>query len=397
MDCMNKKYLEVLKFRMYPTKEEKRALDKELHFYERYKRALIKEIEEKRTASLFPLKEKDYEEIIDKYWRKVKRRKFDYSKYFSYDHFCFAKTNVLNSYIYKNKEGIKKYPIDRVTIKIKSDETSILYGRLTFKEFRIKLKPNRDIVDKIDFINITRTNGKYFLSLARFLEVIPLEKTHLACGIDVGFDTYITLYDSNDEVMKINFENKKIDYLISKANYYKRVLTNIEKQNKEYIKSKNYYKVLHKLEATYDRISSIRSYFFNDLAVKIVKRYDLIIIEDINLEALYKVKTSKLNLQKFSFGAFFKVLEEKAQKYDKKVYRARRTFMSSQICSECGVIHHEMKDFHIRTFECECGYKADRDENAARNLLYYGLRLVRYKNISKFENKTAAREKERIC
>ena len=66
MDCMDKKYLEVLKFRMYPTKEEKQALDREFHFYERYKRSLIKEIEEKRTSSLFPLKEKDYEEIIDK-------------------------------------------------------------------------------------------------------------------------------------------------------------------------------------------------------------------------------------------------------------------------------------------------------------------------------------------
>lgn len=312
MDCMNKKYLEVLKFRMYPTKEEKRALDKELHFYERYKRSLIKEIEEKRTASLFPLTDKDYETIIDKYRRKVKRRKFDYSQYFSYDLFSFAKANVLNSYIYKNKDGIKKYPIDRVTIKIKNETIALLYGRLTFKEFRIKLKPYIDIVDKIDFINITRTKGKYFLSVARFLDVIPLEKTNVACGIDVGFDTYITLYDSNDEVRKVNFDNKKIDYLISKANYYKRVLVNIESKNKAYLKSKNYYKVLHKLENTYERISSIRSYFFNDLAVKIVKEYDVIIIEDINLEALYKVKTSKLNLQKFSFGTFFKVLEEKA-------------------------------------------------------------------------------------
>lgn len=396
MDCMKeKKYLEVLKFKLYPTKEEQKALDNEFHFYSRYKNALLKEIKDKKASSLFALKENDYNDIIDKFWRKVKRRKFDYSKYYSYDHFAFAKTNVMNSIIYKNKEGIKKYPIDRVTIKIKNTNIAILYGKLTFKNYRIKMKPNRDIVDKIDFITITRTNGKYYLSVARFLDVIPLAKTHVACGIDVGFDSFITLYDSNDETFKINFDNPKIDTLISKANFYKRVLVNIELKNKNYLKSKNYFKVLHKLENTYERISSIRSYFFNDLASRLVKEYDLIIIEDINLEALYRVKTSKLNLQKFSFGTFFKVLEEKAHKYDKKVYRARRTYMSSQICSECGEIHHEMKDYHIRTFECSCGYKVDRDVNAARNLLYYGLRLIRNKNITKLENKTAARMKER--
>lgn len=394
MDCMNeKKYLEVLKFRLYPTKTEKEALDKEFHFYSRYKNALLKEIETKKTSSLFPLKESDYEEIIDNFWRKIKRRKFNYSLYYSYDHFAFAKTNVMNSIIYKNKDGIKKYPIDRVTIKIKNSNTAILYGKLSFKNFRIKMKPFRDIVDKIDFITITRTNGRYFLSVARILDVIPLAKTHVACGIDIGFDTYMTLYDSNDEVIKVNFDNPKIDKLISRANYYKRILMNIEEKNKLYLKSNNYKKTLKKLEFTYEKISSIRSYFFNDLATRIVKNYDLIIIEDINLESLYKVKTSKLNLQKFSFGTFFKVLEEKAHKYDKKVYRARRTFMSSQICSECGEIHHEMKDYHLRTFECSCGYKVDRDINAARNLLYYGLILVRHKNITKLENKTAARMK----
>ena len=45
---------------------------------------------------------------------------------------------------------------------------------------------------------------------------------------------------------------------------------------------------------------------------------------------------------------------------------------TSQACSECGC--RVVKTLSTRTHKCpECGYAADRDENAARNILSLGL------------------------
>ena len=53
-------------------------------------------------------------------------------------------------------------------------------------------------------------------------------------------------------------------------------------------------------------------------------------------------------------------------------------YPSSQLCSECGKKHPEMKDYrNHRTMMCECGNVMDRDHNAAVNILKEGLRLYK--------------------
>ncbi len=47
---------------------------------------------------------------------------------------------------------------------------------------------------------------------------------------------------------------------------------------------------------------------------------------------------------------------------------------TSQDCSECG--KRVKKSLSTRTHVCSCGCVLDRDENAARNILYLGLRTV---------------------
>ncbi|MFL5667116.1 MAG: zinc ribbon domain-containing protein, partial [Ktedonobacteraceae bacterium] len=48
---------------------------------------------------------------------------------------------------------------------------------------------------------------------------------------------------------------------------------------------------------------------------------------------------------------------------------------TSQKCSSCGESVH--KSLSVRTHVCPgCGYRADRDENAARNILQRGLQVL---------------------
>jgi len=68
-----------------------------------------------------------------------------------------------------------------------------------------------------------------------------------------------------------------------------------------------------------------------------------------------------------SWGAFLEILEEKAGRAGHRVIRVNPRF-TSQNCHTCGEI--VQKSLSVRTHVCPfCGYIADRDVNAAQNIL----------------------------
>src|SRR5437660_10020599 len=67
-------------------------------------------------------------------------------------------------------------------------------------------------------------------------------------------------------------------------------------------------------------------------------------------------------------------LEAKAESAGRQVIAVRPHF-TSQNCSQCGEYVH--KSLSVRTHVCPfCGYIADRDENAAKNILQRGLQVL---------------------
>ena len=68
-----------------------------------------------------------------------------------------------------------------------------------------------------------------------------------------------------------------------------------------------------------------------------------------------------------SWGAFLALLEAKAESAGHQVLRVNPRF-TSQKCHQCGAI--VQKSLSVRTHICPCcGYVADRDVNAAKNIL----------------------------
>ena len=75
-----------------------------------------------------------------------------------------------------------------------------------------------------------------------------------------------------------------------------------------------------------------------------------------------------------AFGEFVRILKYQAEKFGVEVVEIDRFFASSQICSQCGEKNPEVKDLKIRSWICpKCGIKHDRDRNAAKNILMFGL------------------------
>lgn len=103
-----------------------------------------------------------------------------------------------------------------------------------------------------------------------------------------------------------------------------------------------------------------------------VRRFDVICLEDLNLRGMVKNHSLARALSDASIGQAARMLEEKAERYGKRVERIDRWHPSSKMCSACGHIQSTMP-LSVRDWTCpNCGTKHDRDVNAAVNILAVG-------------------------
>ncbi len=99
-----------------------------------------------------------------------------------------------------------------------------------------------------------------------------------------------------------------------------------------------------------------------------MRRFDVIYVEALNLKGLARSRLAK-EVHDQGWGGFLAILTDKAEEAGRSVLAldARNT---SQWCAACGAL--VPKPLGERWHRCACGYQADRDVNAARNLLRLG-------------------------
>jgi putative transposase len=98
--------------------------------------------------------------------------------------------------------------------------------------------------------------------------------------------------------------------------------------------------------------------------------YHRIAVEDLQITNMVKNHHVAKSIMDASWGQFLAILEAKAASAGHQVIRVNPRFTSQQ-CSKCGEI--VQKSLSVRTHSCPCcGYVADRDVNAAKNILFKG-------------------------
>ena len=108
---------------------------------------------------------------------------------------------------------------------------------------------------------------------------------------------------------------------------------------------------------------------------KIVDQYDYIVVGDVSSPKLAKTRMAKSVLDS-GWGMLKRFLQYKGEYAGRSVavVSERNT---TRACSFCGTLSGPTGQdmLVVRHWECpECGAGHDRDENAARNILYVGLR-----------------------
>lgn len=193
-------------------------------------------------------------------------------------------------------------------------------------------------------------------------EPMPLDQVKTAIGIDVGLKEFLTT--SEGETVPIQQTYRKTQSHLARQ---QRKLTRKEKGSNRSNRQKN------KIARIHQRIGRIRENFHYNTAHKLVKQYDLIAVEDLNIKGLARTRLSKSILDA-AWGRFITVLDAVAVKCGVRVVKVS-PYGTSQNCSGCGV--KVPKTLSVRLHEChKCGLEMDRDENAARNILDRALNEV---------------------
>ena len=77
----------------------------------------------------------------------------------------------------------------------------------------------------------------------------------------------------------------------------------------------------------------------------------------------------------------------------KKLYKIDPYYPSSQVCSICGYQNKKIKDLRIRKYTCpKCKRELDRDQNAAINILFEGIKKIHGRNSIKDKRKNKLRK-----
>ena len=217
---------------------------------------------------------------------------------------------------------------------------------------------------KINNVTVKRENGKYYAIVNIKTTEEEWKKTGANVGIDLGFKNLATL-STGQEIANLDLRHE--DEMIKKYQ---------QKLNQQEYMSNNYQKTLKKYYKWQNRKNNKIQNAYHQLSNYIVKNYDIIAMENLNIKGMFKNKRWAPKLQRIVLYKLVKMIKYKSEWHGKTFIQIDRFFPSSQLCSKCGYQKHGLT-LDIREWICPvCKTKHNRDLNAAKNILKKALQEI---------------------
>ena len=209
--------------------------------------------------------------------------------------------------------------------------------------------------------------GEYYLSI-----LVDGDLTHKglqyidnAVGIDLGVKDFVIT--SKGEV----FDN--LHFKKSETKKIKRLQRQLSRKQK---RSNNMNKARVKLAKEYKKINDRKQNYLHQVSNTLIDENQIICMEDLNVKGMLRNHKLAESIQEMNFGEFRRMLEYKANWYNRKIVFVNRFYPSSKTCNHCGYINKGLK-LSDRQWTCpRCGKVIERDYNAALNILDEGLKSL---------------------
>ena len=250
-------------------------------------------------------------------------------------------------------------------------------GDERFVRFRLekigwfKIRANRPVpdADEIDEAILKKEpTSEWYVSLVVTTENTPekpalneIEPTECV-GIDLGITSYIHTSDNltvgtldlGDEYERLRREQRNLSRKQHGSNNWEQQRQQVAKANRK-IKRK------------------VRD-FQHKLTTWLVQEYDVVAVEDLDVKPMLETPQNAKNKQDAAWSKFLELLEYKADLHGIHVVSVDPAGTTKE-CASCGVATD--KPLWVREHSCPaCGHTQDRDLNAAKNILYRGLKQV---------------------
>jgi putative transposase len=231
-------------------------------------------------------------------------------------------------------------------------------GFITLPKFgKVKLIQHRTIPDgfKIKTCSITKKADGYYTTLSLEDKTVPAVKPDFnpdsIVGIDVGLKEFLTT--SDNDVVKIPQYYRKSQ---------KRLLVIQKRVSRRNKGSNRRQKAVKLLGKQHKKVADKRKDFHFKTANNLLKKYDVVAVENLNVKGLARTRLAKSVLDA-GWSSFLSILQIKAENAGLCVILCHASG-TSQDCSSCGV--KVPKKLHVRWHDCpNCGCSLDRDHNAA--------------------------------
>lgn len=243
------------------------------------------------------------------------------------------------------------------------------------KSLKIKLHRQIEGTPKTAHL-VLRADGHWYILIVCETEPQtqhePATCEHPIIGIDVGLKSFLTDSEGNT---------------VENPHFYRTSQRTLRRKQRIICRrkkgSKRRRKAARSTAQTHMKIKRQRRDFHYKTAKQYTERYQVIAVEQLSILNMVQNHSLAKSIMDASWGAFLDILEVKAESTGHQVIRVNPHF-TSQKCHKCGEI--VQKSLSVRTHICPfCGYIADRDVNAARNILKlarpgHGLQELTYTN-----------------
>jgi putative transposase len=228
---------------------------------------------------------------------------------------------------------------------------------------RIAVRWSRPLEGTPKTVTISReADGWYAAFSCAEVPVQPLPPTGRETGIDVGLKVFLVAAEGQP------VENPR---LYRKAE--KRLAKAQRRVSRRKKGSNRRRKAVVRFARAHQHVKRQRADHHHKTALALLRQYDTIYLEDLRVANMVRNRHLAKAISDAGWAQFRSILEAKAACAGRQVFAVPAQY-TSQACSGCGGC--VPKSLSVRTHVCpNCGLVLDRDENAARNILWAGQAL----------------------